>query len=130
MGDFIKINPERYSGKFQVIVKAIERPLVLRINAYIEFAYSPVNLTRLFEDIGMINECFASALRKYSATVAGVGVGAVRAQGDANVPHLVCASGLFGRAKAISEAVGLSPSISPVQPPKSSISLPNTKGDA
>jgi hypothetical protein len=104
---FIEANPDTYSGKLQIIARSLGRPLQIRVQAYVEFAYRPTNLTKLFADIGRVNECFAGALRKFSATEAGVGLGAVRANGDEILPFLVPANGLFGRAKAISDAVGL-----------------------
>jgi hypothetical protein len=89
-------------------MRSLARPLQARINAYVEFAYRPVNLQKLFDDIGRLNECFAAALRKNSATEAGVGLGAVRAtNGDEPISHLIPANGLFARVKVISEAVGL-----------------------
>ena len=104
---FIQANPDTYSGKLQIIARNLGRPLMIKIQVFVEFAYRPTNLTKLFQDIGRLTECFAGGLRKFSATEAGVGLGAVRANGDDIVPFLVPANGLFGRAKAISDALGL-----------------------
>lgn len=111
LGDFIRANPESYSGKYQVVARNMARPLQIKVAAFVEFAYKPVNLTKVFQDIGRINEAYAMALRKAGATEAGVGLGAVRASNavdePASVNFLVAAYGLFGRTRAISEAVGL-----------------------
>jgi len=106
--DFINAHPDSYSGKLQLIARNQARPLLIRVCAFVEFAYRPVNLTKLFDDIGRLNECYAEALRKFAATEGGVGLGAVRACiAEDPVRSVVAAHGLFGRNKLVSEAVGL-----------------------
>ncbi|KAH9258216.1 hypothetical protein BASA81_003265 [Batrachochytrium salamandrivorans] len=100
--------PESYSGKVQIICKAFGRPLLLKIQAYVEFSYCPTDLTRLFEDIGRVNQSFADALRRNSATESGVGAGAIRADGqNKQVSFLVPAAGLVLTSQTMALAAGL-----------------------
>ena len=105
---YVQSFPESFSGKVQIIARGLQRPLQVKIMVYVEFAFRPVNLTRLYEDIGRLHESVAEGLRRCSATEAGVGIGAVRAYGDQPVNFLQTASGLFARIRLISDAVGLS----------------------
>jgi hypothetical protein len=74
---FCEQNADGFTGKFQIIARSIHRPLVVRIALYIEFAYKPANLLRLFDDIGKINVAFSDALKSLGASESGIGVGAV-----------------------------------------------------
>jgi hypothetical protein len=90
---FVAVFPDSFSGKVQIICSTPARPLQSKLMFFVEFSYQPKDLTRLFDDVGRLNEGVAEALRKNGATVAGVGTGGIRADGgSAPLPFLVGAN--------------------------------------
>lgn len=108
---FLNSNPDSYSGKFQCIARGISRPLQVKIQAYVEFSYRPVNLTKLFNDIGNLNEAFSMGLKLLNATETGVGIGGVLANNNVDTIQTTCLLtpniGVFGRNKVLSDVIGL-----------------------
>lgn len=111
MDTYLHANPESFSGNFQLIARHLDKPLHMKVMGFIEFSFTPQNLTRLYDEIGRLNEAFAEGLRICGATASGVGLGALRANGATRpdpLPFFIPASGLslVGN-RMMSEAIGL-----------------------